>query len=79
MNESKKKQEVMTEYRECVENIAESVAERNREDYQSELEPFEAYAKRVQSQLHLDMDAFRERLYRGYSSLLEGLREMEED
>ena len=66
------------DFKNSVDELAHAIVEEEREAFQSELEPFEAYAQRVKSQLHTDMNEFRERFTNGYEVLLNEIVEESE-
>ncbi|MFQ5730113.1 MAG: hypothetical protein ACE5GN_07110 [Waddliaceae bacterium] len=67
--------EADVEFATAVDELTDAIVEDLEESYDSELEPFEAYAQRVRAQIHSNMDEFRKRFLQGYEVLLKELSE----
>lgn len=61
-------------FEKCIEEFAEVIVEDSKEQYRSDLEPFELYAARVKSKVHANMEEFRSRFAKGYHILLDELQ-----
>ncbi len=57
----------------AAEDFAEVVVNSFRENYHSEMEPFEAYAARIKAKIYDDITEFRSRFAKGYHVLLDEL------
>lgn len=67
------------EFKKSVDDLANAITDDLEKSYQSDLEPLEAYVNKVRSQLHEDMDTFRNRFLNGYQILLEELEKEKKD
>lgn len=61
------------EFEKSIDEIADALLEGEEENYDSELEPFEAYANRMRTEIHENMEEFRDRFLKGYELLLKEL------
>ena len=57
----------------AIEELADVVIESLREQYRSDLEPFELYAQKVRFKIHININEFRTGFFKGYHVLLEEL------
>ena len=78
MAEQKKKMpvgiaEADVEFKRSVDALTEVLVEELKEEYHTDLEPFDAYAQRVRAQVHANMEDFRDRVLEGYEVLLQEL------
>jgi hypothetical protein len=60
----------------AVKELADMIESSLREDYHSDLEPFEAYAQKVRANIYKTMQEFQARFVNGYETLL---KEIEKD
>lgn len=65
--------EIDVEHAKALEELADAVVEDLKGGYQSDFEPFEAYAERVRADIHTSMGDFHKRFLQGYQVLLEEL------
>lgn len=62
------------DFEKSVKGLTTAIEEKLGEEHMANLEPFEAYAHRVRSQVLLGLGEFRERFQEGYKVLLEELK-----
>ena len=56
-----------------VDELADAVVDDHKGHHKSDVEPFEVYAQKVRSKIHLNAAIFRKRFSKGYHVLLEEL------
>ena len=69
--------EADVEFQKSVKDLTEAIVEDLEAGYQSELEPFEAYANRIRHQVHENLEQFRDRFLQGYDVLIEEIRKQD--
>lgn len=69
-------EEAEREFEKSVEDLTTAIVEDLEADYQSELEPFEAYANRIRHQVHENLEKFKDRFMHGYDVLIAEINEL---
>lgn len=69
--------EAEKEFEKSVEDLTSAIVEDLEADYQSELEPFEAYANRIRHQVHENLETFKDRFLHGYDVLIEEINQLQ--
>jgi hypothetical protein len=62
------------EFIEAIDRLADIIIEGARDEYQSELEPFDAYSAKLRLQIRDNMSQFRTRFMRGYEVIIAELK-----
>jgi hypothetical protein len=81
MDEMKKRDKIVTtheadiEFDKSANEFTQAIVESLEKEYQSDLEPFEHYSRKVRGRILNDVGGFRERLIKGYYALMHELRE----
>lgn len=69
--------EADVDFNRSVNELIDAILQDMKEDYQSELEPFEHYAKRVRYEIYADVEKFRDRFVNGYITLIDQIKSMD--
>lgn len=71
--ECKKTKVMEADYDASVDEMCDALLESIQEGYHSELEPWEAYEKRMRAEIHESMNDYRDRFAAGYKVLIDEL------
>ncbi len=70
---------VLVKVDDAVKELADVIEDSLKEDYHSDLEPFEVYAQKVRANIYKTMEEFQARFVNGYEILLKEIEKEKKD